>query len=143
MDITQIPFNHYIGLKRSTQPELGELELDDAPQYHNHLATVHAAAQFAIAEACSGEYLLKRFGELADGHVPVVRRAEVKYRKPANGRLIAKAQVSPEQEQAFVAELARRGRALINIDVQVLDASRSLTMSAVFEWYVQKMPEAR
>ena len=71
-----------IGLKRSDRPELGSLCLDDSPEVRNHLGTIHAAAQFALAESCSGDFLQVRFAELARGCVGVVRRAEVVYRAP-------------------------------------------------------------
>ena len=71
MDITGIPFNQFIGL-RKVAAAAGELALDAAPQYLNHIGTVHAAAQFALAEACCGEYLLSRFADLTEGHLAVV-----------------------------------------------------------------------
>ena len=141
MEVINLPFNKFIGLEKSDQPEVGLLQLDDRPQYGNHLGTVHAAAQFALAEACSGEYLLVHFGELAAGYVPLVRRVEVKYKKPATGKIYAQAQVADEQSQNFLADLQTRGRAVITVAVNVLNSDRAVTMSATFEWFVQKMTE--
>ena len=55
------------------------LELHDAENNNNHLGTVHASAQFALAEACSGQYLLKTFKAYSSKIIPVVRKAETKY----------------------------------------------------------------
>jgi len=137
MDVTEVPFNAFIGIKRSQRPDLGTLTLEDAPRYHNHLETVHAAAQFALAEACSGEYLLIRFARLAEGHLAVVRRVEVKFRNPAKGEMYAKAHVSEEQIDKFIADVTSRGRAFLTIDVDVLTADETTAMRAAFEWYVQ------
>jgi hypothetical protein len=49
--VTDLPFNRVVGLRASGRPELGALELEDSPRYHNHLETVHASAQFALAAA--------------------------------------------------------------------------------------------
>jgi hypothetical protein len=96
MDITGIPFNQFIGL-RKVAAAAGELALDAAPKYLNHIGTVHAAAQFALAEACCGEYLLSRFADLTEGNLAVVRKAEIKYRKPAYGALKARASLADRE----------------------------------------------
>lgn len=83
MDVTKLPFNEFIGLKLSDEPNY-LLMLDDRAEYLNHLNTVHAGALFTLAEATSGHYLLGQFNELPD-IVPVVRKVEIKYRKPAIG----------------------------------------------------------
>ncbi len=139
MEITDVPFNRFVGLKRSGRPGAGSLELEDSPNYNNHLGTVHASAQFALAEACSGEYLLSRFEELAADHVPVVRRAEVKFRKPASGKLVAEARVADEKLRKFVADLEAKGRAVVGINVEVRDSTGGVTMRAAIDWFIQRM----
>ncbi|MBN1313603.1 MAG: YiiD C-terminal domain-containing protein [Anaerolineae bacterium] len=139
MEITEIPFNEFIGLKRSQQPELGALELDASPNYHNHIGTVHAAAQFALAEACSGEYLLSRFADLAKSHVAVVRKVEVKFRKPAVGNIFANAHIPDEKIRKLMTDITTKGRAFVEISVKVVDAQGEVTMAATLEWYLQKI----
>jgi len=89
MDITQLPFNNFIGLKISDKTDF-LLMLEERPEYRNHLNTVHASALFSLAEASSGHFLLNEFSELTDV-VPVVRKAETKYKKPATGVVFSKA----------------------------------------------------
>jgi acyl-coenzyme A thioesterase PaaI-like protein len=141
MDVTELPFNRLVGIKKSDLPEPGILELDDLPQYKNHLNTVHASAQFALAEACGGEFLSRRFGELAGEYVPVLRRAEIKYKKPASGKMYAKARAAEEEIQNFLAELKAKRRALITVEVSVMDYDWATTMSASLEWFVQQVGE--
>ena len=138
MNITTIPFNQFIGIKEARQPANGTLELEGLPQYQNHLGTVHASAQFALAEACSGEYLLRHFGESAEGYFAVARKAEIKFRQPASGSIYAQAQVSEEQKQTFLATLQSKGRAFITVAVAILDTNGTITMNASIEMYVQK-----
>jgi len=82
MDVTQIPFNNWLGITRVKDGSGYLLELGDSPEFRNHLGTVHASVQFALAEATSAECLLAAFPELSGKVLAVVRRLEVKYKAP-------------------------------------------------------------
>jgi acyl-coenzyme A thioesterase PaaI-like protein len=92
--ITELPFNSFLGIQIASEPSQ-LLRLPSGEQYLNHLGAVHASAQLALAEASSGEFLLRHFGS-TDGLVPVVRRLEAKFRKPANGVVTSTATATPE-----------------------------------------------
>ena len=111
------------------------LRLPAGGQYLNHLGTVHAGAQLALAEAASGEFLLRALGTVA-GIVPVVRRIEAKFRKPANGALTATVATAPEALDALRADLTAKGRALIAIAVELHDESGAHTLTASVEWFI-------
>jgi len=81
--VTELPFNSFLGLQKAAEPSQ-LLRLPPGGQYLNHLGTVHASAQLALAEASSGEFLLHRLASV-EGIVAVVRRLEAKFRKPASG----------------------------------------------------------
>jgi acyl-coenzyme A thioesterase PaaI-like protein len=140
MDALGLPFSAMIGLRRSDRPAAGSLFLDDSPDLRNHLGTIHAAVQFALAESCSGDFLQGRFAELAPGYVGVVRRAEVVYRAPARGRIRAEASVDEPRLRDFEERLRSRGRAFINVGVTIKDAAGTTTLSADIEWFAQKAP---
>ncbi len=96
MDVTQLPFNRLIGLE-PVAPDSGFLvRLPDGAQYTNHLGTVHASALLAVAEAGSGIFLLRHLGS-GEGFIPVVRRLEAKFRRPASGPVSARAAVDPAE----------------------------------------------
>ena len=133
MNVADIPFNRFLGLRLNGSV----LALPADPKYQNHIGMVHASAQFALAEAASGQWLLTKFGDAAPDYLAVVRQVEVKYRRPATGELTAKAEVFPEEEQRFRDTLERRGRAAIEVHVQVLDAEETITLEATFEWFAQ------
>lgn len=80
--VVDLPFNQFIGLKKAEEPNL--LTLPAGGQYLNHLGTVHACALLALAEASSGEFLLRQLSPF-EGIIPIVRRLESKFRKPTNG----------------------------------------------------------
>lgn len=135
--VTELPFNRFIGLQTVPEPP-HILRLPAGAQYLNHLDTVHASAQLALAEASSGEFLLRHLGS-ADGLVPVVRRLEAKFRKPANGAITSTVTTLPETLDQLRADLAAKGRVLISIAVEVRDESGAHTLSATVEWFITMM----
>lgn len=143
MDVTKIPFNKFLGIARCRESDSGLLALPESEEYANHLRTVHASAQFALGEATSGEYLLQRFGELVKHEtlVPIVRRAEIKFKKPARGEIRASAQITDDIAAQTVASIEKKGRAIIPVRVEIVDCDGNSTMTATFEWFVQKVEE--
>lgn len=135
--VTELPFNRLIGLQPAAAPP-HILRLPAGNQYLNHVGTVHASAQLALAEASSGEFLLRHLGS-ADGIVPVVRRLEAKFRKPANGAITSTVTTPPESIDQLRADLAAKGRALVSIAVEVHDESGAHTLSATVEWFITKI----
>lgn len=137
MSVTELPFNRLVGIQTAPPPQL--LRLPAGAQYLNHLGTVHASAQLALAEASVGEFLLQQLRPIA-GIVPVVRRLEAKFRKPANGALMSTVTTPVETLDQFRAELAAKGRSLISLDVEIHDESRAHTLSASVEWFITRIP---
>jgi len=140
MEVTELPYNKFIGIKKSQNNEY-LLELDESPDYLNHLGNVHAGAQLSLAEAASGEYLLKLFEDSADNLIPVVRRMESKFKKPANGKIFARAKTSPDAIKLFKEELINKNHSLISVEVIIEDSNQVITMTALVEWYVQELKD--
>jgi len=134
MDVTKLPFNHFIGLKISNKSGY-LLMLDNRTEYRNHLDTVHASALFSLAEATSGDFLLNEFSELTD-IVPVVRKVEIKYKKPTKGGVFSKAKFLETEKDEVFETLTQRGRAIIKVEVLLYDETEALIMQSVFEWFV-------
>lgn len=136
--VTELPFNQFMGLQQAPVP--GDLlTLPAGPQYLNHLGTVHAGALLALAEAASGEFLLKHLG-FSEGIVPVVRRLDAKFCKPANGMVSSKVSTAVEQLDGVKGDLAAKGRALVSIAVELYDASGTHVLSATVDWFIAKVP---
>ena len=136
--VTELPFNSFLGIQIAAEPSK-LLRLPSGDQYLNHLGTVHASVQLALAEASSGEFLLRHFGS-TEGFVPVVRRLEAKFRKPANGTITSTATAAPASLEELDLELASKGRAVIPITVELHDQSGVHTLSATVEWFIQRLP---
>jgi len=136
MDVTKLPFNQFVGLKMSAKNGY-LLMLDNRPEYRNHLDMVHASAQFALAEATGGYFLLNEFLELI-GIVPVVRRVEIKYRRPAAGAVFSKAQFWKTEKEEALNMLNQKGRATLKVEVHLYDDTDAPVMQSVFEWFISK-----
>jgi Domain of unknown function (DUF4442) len=135
MDITKLPFNEFIGLERSSD-ESFVFRLPADVRYTNHLGTVHASALMAIAEATSGELLLRALGGTGMDIIPVVRRFESKFRKAATGSIQSKGGIPADGIGDFISTLRSKGRATIAIAVEVCDESAGSVLSASVEWFV-------
>ena len=135
--VTELPFNAFLGIESATTPQL--LRLPAGAQYLNHLGTVHASAQLALAEASSGEFLLRELGT-DSGLVPVVRRLESKFRKPANGAVTSTASTLPGALEQLRADLAGKGRAIVSVMVELHDESGAHTLTATVEWFITQLP---
>ena len=137
MDVTQLPFNRLIGLEPVAADGGLLVSLPDGPQYTNHLGTVHASALLAVAEAGSGAFLLGRLGDAAR-FIPVVRRLEAKFRRPASGRVLARAAATDELVARWASDLAGRGRVTAAVPIEVVDAAGTVVLSATVEWFIAR-----
>jgi acyl-coenzyme A thioesterase PaaI-like protein len=136
LSVTELPFNCLLGIRQASD-SAHLLELPSGNQYLNHLGTVHAGAQLALAEASSGEFLLKHFAS-SDDLFPVVRRVEAKFRKPANGSIVSTASAATEALARLDAELSSKSRSVISIALEIYDKLGAHTLSATFEWFIQR-----
>jgi len=136
MDVTQIPFAKHIGIEHKDE---GTLALEPTPIVQNHIQSIHASTQFALAETQSGLYLQEAFPEYMGKVVGLLRGSSVKYKAPATTAIYVKATLCDEDKEKFMVQIERKGRATIVIDVSVYDEEDVITMQGVFTWFVQKL----
>lgn len=134
MQITEIPFAKHIGV---VQYDDDTLSLIQDSHIENHIQSIHASAQFTLAETQSGLCLQRTFPELESKVYAVLRSSEVKYKNPAYGTLLAKSNISQKNQDKCLAQLNRKGRASISIDVELIDKEGQATMMGSFVWFVQ------
>lgn len=135
MDVSQLPFNRLIGLELADQNSDFLVCLPDDQQYTNHLGTIHGSALLAVAEAGSGAFLAQQFNNIP-GLIPVVRKLEAKFRKPASGKVSARCIVATEQIAQWSNELSSRSRLSASIPVEVVDASGVVVLTAIIDWFI-------
>lgn len=136
IDITKVPFNQLLGISLSKHPDY-LLQLDNRKEYTNHLDTVHAAALFALAEGSGAQLLLKAFPEeIIDNVIPVLRKVDVSYKKPAVGIIKSKAILKDNTIDNISSELQTKKRVLITTIVELFDEQNVKVFVANFEWFV-------
>jgi acyl-coenzyme A thioesterase PaaI-like protein len=134
-NVLDLPFNKVLLIKESDVPDTIFM-LADHQQYQNHLGTVHASAQYALAEATSGEILERSLGQWNGAYVPVVRRVEVKYKNPAKGRLFSTGGLDSDSVVKAKKELSAKGRTLIDVPVKIEDEEKKVTFEGRFTWFI-------
>jgi len=137
MNVLKLPFNKILLIKPSDLPDT-ILMLEDSVRYQNHLGTVHASAQYALAEASSGEILERNFGDWNGAYFPVVRRVEVKYKNPAKGRLFSTGFIDADKAEKAKKELSEKGRTLVDVIVKIVDKGKNITLECSFTWFIAK-----
>ena len=142
MNIEDIAFNRLIGLRR--EPAGGEfaVSLPADARYHNHLGIVHAAAQLAVAEAASGDWMLRNFGDHADEFIAVVRRMETKFKHPARGKIFGKAVGGAAVRAQLAADMATKRAWFFSLGVEVFDETGAHTLTGSVEWFLTRRPVA-
>src|SRR4051812_38157563 len=110
MHVTDLAINKALGMQLAPPGGGHILEMPVSPLLLNHVGTVHASAQFALAEASSGEFLLHYLGGAQSQVFAVLRTADVKFRKPAHEVLRASARFADGDANILLTELALRGR---------------------------------
>lgn len=136
LDITKVPFNQLLGIRVADDPDY-LLQLDAKKEYTNHLETVHAAALFALAEGSGAQFMLKSFPSgMIDQIIPVLRKAEVTYKKPSTGIIVSKATLKNETIGGVIQKLNSKKRTLLTTTVELFNEQQNRVFVADFEWFV-------
>lgn len=116
--------------------ENGSLYLPFNQTLLNHLGTIHASAQFTLAETQSGFYLQIMFPQYGDRVIPLLRSSSVTYKHSATKDIYSVAHASEEVLHKFEREFLKRGRAVILINVTVYDSDDIIIMEGEFSWFI-------
>ena len=138
MNITDLPFNAFLGIEVTADGD--ELQLPDDSRFTNHVGTVHAGALYSLAEAASGSFLLSHPSVDVEKVGALLRESSIKYRRPASGRIRSQTRCSDEAIEQMHAALAKRGRAKLLIEVDLLDDEDQVVASANLDWFASHLP---
>ncbi len=136
MTLEELPFSRLIGIEYSDSDQ--RLRLPFSDQVKNHLGIFHAGAQFALMETASGLFLQQRFPEWEEKVIPVLRKAEVKYMKPASSDLTAEAYAEEKSLTAFEEQMDKAGRCLVSVSVDSKNETGDIVSRAVFQWLITR-----
>lgn len=136
MDVLGIPFNKFLGIQKADAQSDFIYKLEHKTQYQNHLGTIHASALFALAESSSGEYLFNQFKDFNLNVIPVVRKVEIKYSKPASGTVFSKAYIIGPDINEILNELRIKKRVIIKVGVDIFNDKSEKLFSSFFDWFI-------
>lgn len=133
-----VPFARVLGARiAAIGPEEAEAVLPAAHERLNHVGTVHAVAQFGLAEVATGALVLAALGPLqAEGYAPVAASAQIRYRRPGRGELRAVAHFARDQQQGVRDEVQSEGHSRFTIPVALYDVEGTLVSEGQIEWVV-------
>lgn len=138
MNVIDLPFNQFLGIKRSNlSPYL--LMLEEKTHYANHMQTVHAAALFSLAEATAAQFMANTFEEDMKNWLPLLRKTEIKYHKPALGAIYGIADISADTLEQLFEQLKTQNRIQIATRVQLFDQNKTLVFTGNFDWFASKI----
>ena len=135
MRATDIEFVKLVGIKQSEN----SVSLAYKKDVLNHIESIHASAQFTLAETQSGLHLQELFPELVGKVIPMLRESKIKYKRPALKNIMAFAKCSDEDIEKFQTQFAKKSRATLRVSVEVKDSDGAVTAVAEFIWFVQKL----
>jgi Putative thioesterase (yiiD_Cterm). len=133
LDVLEIPFVKHVGIEKDS-----ELKLNVRDELKNHIQTIHASAQFTLAETASGACLMEEFPQYKEEVIPMLRSSTVKYKSPATSMLRAKATLTKEAKEKFLRQFEGRGQGVIAVEVELFNEESLMTMEGEFVWFVAR-----
>ncbi len=142
MKPTDLALSRALGLAEAPAGADHLLELPLGEASRNHVGTMHAAAQFALAEAASAACLQREFPALEARVLAVVRAARIKYRRPGTGTLRAFGRLAEDARARLAADLEARSRTATTVDVELRDATGEVVFAGEFDWFIARREPA-
>lgn len=135
MNIQEVPFNRFLGIQPSARTGY-ILELADHESLMNHLGTLHAGALFSLAEATSGEFLLRQFHNSELDIIPVVRKADIKYSRLAESVVYSTADFVDNSVDEVYAGLKEKGKVIIQVNVGLYNEANEKIAASTVHWFL-------
>ncbi len=102
----------------------------------NPMGIVHAGASFTLAETAAAALCVMALG----GKVTFLgKRAEIQFKRPGKGDLVATAQLTPVDAQRILDGVARDGKVDATIAVDVVDATNEPVATATVTMSVRRL----
>jgi acyl-coenzyme A thioesterase PaaI-like protein len=114
---------------------LGIARLQEGPEVHNHIRSVHAGAIFTLGETASAAAMLGVFAEQITLIRPVTTEVTISYLKIAKGSLMATARSSLPAER-LQHDLATQGRATLVLTVDIANGRGGIVAQMQAKWTV-------
>lgn len=134
---TTVPFVRAVGYEvTAIDGDSVTVALPDRPDVKNHIGTAHAAAAYGAAETATGGVVLLAIAPHIGRITPMLKEAAVKYTAPATG--VVSATATPRSAPGAAVEAClSEGRALLEIDCQLISEDGEPNAESTFVWYLK------
>jgi acyl-coenzyme A thioesterase PaaI-like protein len=135
-----VPYNQRFDMKLGLiQENELELILCEHAEYKNHVGTVHAGAQFSLADAASGAMVANAFLDLFSlGITPLVSQSTANYKKAAYGNLHAKATIERAEQERVRQEIQTANKSHVVVQIILSDEQEAIVSEMSFKWVFLK-----
>ncbi|WP_084959301.1 DUF4442 domain-containing protein [Thermoactinospora rubra] len=107
--------------------------LPDRAELHNHVGGPHAGTLFTLAESASGAAVLSVFGDQLSRAVPLPTTATIRFRKVAQGEVVAEAKLLASRD-AVLGRLDAGERPEFDVVVEVRNAEGVVVSELTVTW---------
>ena len=135
------PFNNQAHVEiYSSAPGTGHTRVPDVLEVKNHLNTVHAGALFTLGEIAAARAVVTALGDDIARLTALTRRAEIRYLKPAQGAIEARATLGTTRDDILRAVEAE-GRTRASVEVKLTDAAGVVVAEMEVDWHIARPKE--
>jgi uncharacterized protein (TIGR00369 family) len=128
------PYLVYLGLEVETlQDGAVALRLPLRQEVTNHLGIVHGGAQYGLGEATAIALASTVVGEQSKPSNVLTGSATIAYQRRAQGSLIGRASIPPEEASRLRADFAEQGRVRFQVAVELLDETNTVVTTLSVE----------
>jgi len=130
---------HAIGFVERTGMVIEEVEqgrcvlsMPEEPNI-NHFGTVYAGAIYTLGEVPGGILFFATFD--VERFFPLVKSSQIRYRRPARGRLSVEASIDPDEVERLQAEAEQHGKADYELELAITDETGKVvaTMTSQYQ----------
>lgn len=90
----------------------------------NHFGSAYAGSLFTVAEVLGGLYASTSL--VLEGAVPLVKRVEIDFRRPASTDVVSRARLDDSEIERILAETEERGKSDFELRAEVTDEAGTL-----------------
>lgn len=135
MKVLDLPLTLNLGIEVSDLSQY-LLKLGYTRLVCNHLGSIHASASYTLAETTAGYLLNKKFADIADGTIPLLRSSKIKYHRISNEDLYSTAKFKGITVKQISQELEEKKKVLFSIEVRLYTHKHELVFTGEYTWFV-------
>ena len=139
--LANIPYTNELSLTLDRVAD-GEVQmtLPEGDANRNLVGTVHAGLLYTFGETLAG---VAAGLETIEQAFPFARRAEIRYRRPALGRVRGTARVEPREIERVLEELARDGRSELTVRATLVGDDGEIVAEVDVDYAFRPHPDGK